>query len=80
MSMNREERRALKKKLAPLARKVALLENQIAQGVNKEANTEEISSIMDSLSLMEMMALEDYIESKGLLNNFDLNNKNNKNN
>ena len=80
MSMNREERRALKKQLAPLARKVASLENQIAQGVNKEANTEEISSIMDSLSLMEMMALEDYIESKGLLNNFDLNNKNNKNN
>lgn len=74
MSMNREDRRALKKKLAPLARKIATLENQIKEGINVDKNEAEITSIIESLSLMEMMALQDYIESKGLLNNFDHNN------
>lgn len=74
MSMNREDRRALKKKLAPLARKIATLENQIKKGINVDKNEVEITSIIESLSLMEMMALQDYIESKGLLNNFDHNN------
>jgi hypothetical protein len=72
--MNREDRRALKKKLAPLARKIATLENQIKEGINVDKNEAEITSIIESLSLMEMMALQDYIESKGLLNNFDHNN------
>lgn len=74
MSMNREDRRVLKKKLAPLARKIATLENQIKKGINVDKNEAEITSIIESLSLMEMMALQDYIESKGLLNNFDHNN------
>ena len=74
MSMNREDRRALKKKLAPLARKIATLENQLKKGINVDKNDAEITSIIESLSLMEMMALQDYIESKGLLNNFDHNN------
>lgn len=72
--MNREDRRVLKKKLAPLARKIATLENQIKKGINVDKNEAEITSIIESLSLMEMMALQDYIESKGLLNNFDHNN------
>ena len=75
MSMNREERRALKKKMASKARQIAHLEN-MAKDPEKKAECEaKISEIMDSLSLMEMMAIEDYIMSKGLLNNFDTNNK-----
>lgn len=77
MSMNRDERRALKKKIAPTARRIAYLENQISQGIDKEQNEAEISSIIDSLTILEMLALEDYVMSKGLLNNFDI--KDNKN-
>ena len=73
--MNRDERRALKKQLAPIARKIAICENQIAQGIDKEKNEAEITALMEPLTLMEMIALQDYIESKGLLNNFDHNNK-----
>lgn len=70
MSMNRDERRALKKKLAPIARKVAYFEN-MAKDPNKKQEAEaKIAELMDSLSLMEMMAIEDYIMSKGLLKNF----------
>lgn len=76
--MNREERRAMKKRLAPLARKIAYLENEILKGNNKEQNEAEISAIMESLSLMEMMALEDYIVSKKLLNNFEIKNNDSK--
>lgn len=77
MNMNRNERRTLKKRLAPIARKIAYLENQISKGINKEQNEAEISSIIDSLTMLEMLALEDYVMSKGLLNNFDI--KDNKN-
>ena len=70
MSMNREERRALKKKLAPLARKIAILEKQAKDPSMKATYEAQIAELMDSLSLIEMMALQDYIESKGLLKNF----------
>ena len=70
MSMNREERRALKKKLAPLARKIAMLENQAKDPAMKATCEAQIAELMESLSLIEMMALQDYIESKGLLKNF----------
>jgi hypothetical protein len=73
--MNREERRALKKKLPPKAREIARLENLAKDPSKKEECEAQISAIMDSMSLMEMMAIEDYIMSKGLLNNFDTNNK-----
>ena len=70
MSMNREERRALKKKLAPLARKITTLENQAKDPAMKATCEAQIAEIMESLTIMEMMALQDYIESKGLLKNF----------
>jgi hypothetical protein len=74
--MNRAERRALKRKIAPQARLIVELEKQ-AQDPAKRADCEaKISEIMESMTIMEMMALQDYIESKGLLeNNFDHNNK-----
>ena len=76
MSINRAERRALKKKIAPQARLIAELEKQ-AKDPAKRADCEaKIGEIMESMTIMEMMALQDYIESKGLLeNNFDHNNK-----
>lgn len=67
MSMNREQRRNMKKRLAPIARRVAELEKNIKAGINAAAAEEEISAIMEGLSIMEMMALEDYIVSKKLL-------------
>lgn len=67
MSMNREERREMKKRLAPIARRVAALEKQIKQGINKDAAEAEITEIVGKLTLVEMMALEDYITSKNLL-------------
>ena len=68
MSMNREERRALKKKLASQAKEVAKWERIARNEPDRKQEAEvKIASIMDKLSLIEMMALEDYIVSKGLL-------------
>jgi hypothetical protein len=69
MSMNRDDRRKMKKRLAPIAKRVAFLEKQIKSGLNTEAAEAEISEIMDKLSMIEMMALEDYIVSNHLLDN-----------
>lgn len=67
MSMNREERRAMKKKLAPIARRIAFLEKQIKSGVDVDAATLEIEKLMSNLDMIEMMAIEDYIVSNHLL-------------
>ena len=69
MSLNREQRRALKKKVAPVARYIAMLEKALkeASEEDKKVIEEQISSIMDSFTVMEMMAIEDYIASKKLL-------------
>ena len=70
MSMNREERRALKKKIAPLAKRIVVLEKQAKDPTMRATCEAQIAELMESLTLMEMMALQDYIESKGLLKNF----------
>ena len=67
MSMNREERREMKRRLAPIARRVVALEKQIKQDIDKDAAEAEITEIVGKLTLVEMMALEDYIASKNLL-------------
>ena len=67
MSMNREERRALNKKLAPLARQIAKYEILARDPEHKEEAEAKIAELMDSLSIIEMLAIEDYIMSKGLL-------------
>lgn len=80
MSMNREERRALKKKIAPIAQTIANLELQAKDPVKKEQAEAKIGEIMESLTLIEMMAIEDYIISKGLLKeSFDRDNNKNLN-
>ena len=73
MSINRAERRKLKRKLAPTAKLSVELEKSIKEGKDVEACEARITEIIESLSILEMMALQDYIESKGLLNNFDQN-------
>lgn len=70
MSLNREQRRRLKKALAPLARDIATLEKALRELDDPELKKEieaEIEKIMSQLSVMEMMAIEDYITSKKLL-------------
>lgn len=67
MSMNRADRRQLKKRLAPIAKRIVELEKNIKNNINKEESEAEIEKIMNSLSMIEMMALEDYISSKQLL-------------
>ena len=67
MSMNREERRALKRKIAPQAKLIAELEKQALDPAKKVECEEQIDKIMESLTIMEMMAVQDYIMSKGLL-------------
>lgn len=57
----------MKKRLAPIAKRIVFLEKQIKKGINKEQYEAEISRIMNRLSLIEMIALEDYIASKDLL-------------
>ena len=73
--MNREERRALKKKIAPIAREVARLEKLAKNPAHKEEAEAKIEEIMERISIMEMMAIEDYIMSKGLLSNTSDSNK-----
>ena len=76
MSMNRAERRALKKQIAPQAKQIATLE-KLAHDPEKKAECEaQISTIMESMTLMEMMALQDYIMSKGLLEDNFVSSKN----
>ena len=67
MSMNRQERRDMHQRLKPQIKRIVELERQIKAGVNKEAAEAEIGEIMNSLSLIEMMAVEDYIYNKKLL-------------
>ena len=57
----------MKRRLAPIARRVVALEKQIKQGIDKDAAEAEITEIVGKLTLVEMMALEDYIASKNLL-------------
>lgn len=77
-TMNRDDRRALKKKLANTAREVAKWERVAVDEPERKSEAESaIAAIMDRLTLMEMMALQDYIMSKGLLeDNFVRDNKN----
>ena len=73
MSLNREQRRLLKKKIGPIAKYVAELEKKLQDLKNeltpeqKQEYEDEIAKIMDSLTLMEMMAVEDLITSRGLI-------------
>lgn len=65
--LDREGRRMLKKKVAPIAKQVAKYELLAKHPEYKEEAEAKIAELMDSLTIIEMMAVEDYIMSKGLL-------------
>lgn len=67
MSMNREERRNLQRRLAPIARRIVELEKKVKAGIDKEESEQKITEIMDSLSMIEIIAIDDYIQSKKLI-------------
>lgn len=69
MSMNRQDRRALDKKLKPTAKRIVELEKKIKAGIDVEKSQEEISFIINHLTMIEMFALEEYIYKKDLLDN-----------
>lgn len=68
-SMDREQRRAMHKRLLPKIKRIVELEKQIKAGTDKEAAEDEITQIIESCSLLEMFAIEDYIYNKKLLDN-----------
>ena len=66
-NMSRDDRRAMHKRLMPTIKRIVELEKQIQANHNVDETTAEIGTIMESLSLVEMMAVEDYICSHELL-------------
>ena len=69
MSMNRNDRRAMCKRLKPTIKRIVALEKQIKSGIDKEKAEAEIAEIMEKLTMVEMFAIEDYIYNKNLLDN-----------
>ena len=67
--MDREQRRAMHKRLLPKIKRIVELEKQIKAGIDKEAAENEITQIIEGCSLLEMFAIEDYIYNKNLLDN-----------
>lgn len=66
---NRDERRALYKRLQPKIKRIVELEKQIKEGINKDAAEDEMTKIIESCTMIEMFAIEDYIYNKNLLDN-----------
>lgn len=66
-SMSREDRRAVHKRLKPVIKRIVQLEKDIKANLNKEEAEAEIAQIMETLNMIEMMAVEDYIYNHKLL-------------
>jgi hypothetical protein len=67
--MDREQRRAMHKRLLPKIKRIVELEKQIKAGIDKEAAETEMTQIIESCTMIEMFAIEDYIYNKNLLDN-----------
>jgi len=67
--MNREQRKAMHKRLVPKIKRIVELEKQIKAGIDKSAAEEEMTNIIESCTMIEMFAIEDYIYNKNLLDN-----------
>ena len=67
--MDREQRRAMHKRLLPKIKRIVELEKQIKAGINKETAEDEMAQIIESCTMIEMFAIEDYIYNKNLLDN-----------
>ena len=67
--MNRDQRRAMHERLLPKIKRIVELEKQIKAGINKDAAETEMTQIIESCTMIEMFAIEDYIYKKHLLDN-----------
>ena len=67
--MDREQRRAMHKRLLPKIKRIVELEKQIKAGIDKEVAEKEMTQIIESCTMLEMFAIEDYIYNKNLLDN-----------
>ena len=67
--MNREQRKAMHRRLMPKIKRIVELEKQIKAGINKAAAEDEMTKIIESCTMIEMFAIEDYIYNKNLLDN-----------
>ena len=68
-SMDREQRRAMIRRLMPKIKRIVELEKQIKIDIDKSAAETEMSQIIESCTMVEMFAIEDYIYNKNLLDN-----------
>ena len=67
--MDREQRRAMHKRLLPKIKRIVELEKQIKAGIDKDTAETEMTQIIESCTMLEMFAIEDYIYNKHLLEN-----------
>ena len=67
--MDREQRRAMHKRLRPKIKRIVEFEKQIKAGIDKTAAEDEMSQIIESCSMLEKFAIDDYIYNKHLLDN-----------
>lgn len=67
--MNRQQCKAMHRRLMPKIKRIVELEKQIKAGVDKDAAETEIAQIIESCTMVEMFAIEDYIYNKKLLDN-----------
>lgn len=68
-SMDRGSRRAMVKRLMPKIKRIVELEKQIKTGDNKSAAEDEMNKLIETLTMVEMFAVEDYIYNHKLLDN-----------
>ena len=64
--MNRIDRRKRSKELKKIAQRIRNLEELIRLGKNVKSNQDEIQKIMNTLSIDDMLEIDEYIMSKTL--------------
>lgn len=64
--MNRTDRRKRSKELKKIAQRIRNLEEMIRLGKNVKSNQDEIQKIMNTLSIEDMLEIDEYIMSKTL--------------
>lgn len=64
--MNRTDRRKRSKELKKIAQRIRNLEELIRLGKNVKSNQDEIQKIMNTLSIEDMLEIDEYIMSKTL--------------
>ena len=64
--MNRIDRRKRNKELKKIAQRIRNLEELIRLGKNVKSNQDEIQKIMNTLSIEDMLEIDEYIMSKTL--------------